>query len=259
MNEMLEMTLWQLVTAYIFIVILLAIVRWRKIPREKEIIIATLRMTIQLVLVGYVLMFIFENEKMIYSVIVIIIMEIFAVYNIYKRTKQSLSRDLKKIIAFSMVSGTLFAFLYFDFIVVRFSPWYDPRYFIPIAGMLIGNSMTGITLGVSSLIEGFTSRKKEVEAALMLGAPPKKASQGIVNHAFDSAILPTINSMVGMGIVFLPGMMTGVILSGAGPMDAIKYQIAIMLGITGSVSISVILFLYFGYKTFFNNHAQLKL
>ncbi|MGP4041699.1 ABC transporter permease [Gracilibacillus sp. D59] len=259
MNEMLEITIWQLVTAYIFIVILLAIVRWRKIPREKEIIIATLRMTIQLVLVGYVLMFIFENEKMIYSVITIIVMETFAVYNIYKRTKQSLSRELKKIIAFSMVSGTLFAFLYFDFIVVQFSPWYDPRYFIPIAGMLIGNSMTGITLGVSSLVEGFTSRKKEVEAALMLGAPPNKASQGIVNHAFDSAILPTINSMVGMGIVFLPGMMTGVILSGAGPMDAIKYQIAIMLGITGSVSLSVILFLYFGYKTFFNNYAQLKL
>ncbi|WP_018931422.1 ABC transporter permease [Gracilibacillus lacisalsi] len=259
MNEMLEITIWQLVTAYIFIVILLAIVRWRKIPREKEIIIATLRMTIQLILVGYVLMFIFENEKMIYSIIVIIIMETFAVYNIYKRTKQTLSRELKKIIAVAMVSGTLFAFLYFDFIVVQFSPWYDPRYFIPIAGMLIGNSMTGITLGVSSLVEGFSSRKKEVEAALMLGAPPNKASQGIVNHAFDSAILPTINSMVGMGIVFLPGMMTGVILSGAGPMDAIKYQIAIMLGITGSVSLSVILFLYFGYKTFFNKHAQLTL
>ncbi|MGN8645663.1 ABC transporter permease [Gracilibacillus sp. HCP3S3_G5_1] len=259
MNEMLDLTIWQLLSAYIFIVILLAIVRWRKIPREKEIVIATLRMTIQLVLVGYVLMYIFENEKMIYSIIVIVIMEIFAVYNIYKRTKQSLSNDLKKIIAISMISGTLFSFLYFDFIVVQFSPWYDPRYFIPIAGMLIGNSMTGITLGVSALVEGFSSRKKEVEAALMLGATPNKASQGIVNHAFDSAILPTINSMVGMGIVFLPGMMTGVILSGASPMDAIKYQIAIMLGITGSVSLSVILFLYFGYKTFFTKRAQLKL
>ncbi|SHN08281.1 ABC transporter permease [Gracilibacillus kekensis] len=259
MNEMLEITIWQLVSAYIFIVILLAIVRWRKIPREKEIVIATLRMTIQLVLVGYLLMFIFENEKMIYSLIVLTIMETFAVYNIFKRTKQKLSKDLKKIIALSMVSGTLFAFIYFDFVVVQFSPWYDPRYFIPIAGMLIGNSMTGITLGVSALVEGFTSRRKEVEAALMLGATPNKASQGIVNHAFDSAILPTINSMVGMGIVFLPGMMTGVILSGAGPLDAIKYQIAIMLGITGSVSLSVILFLYLGYKTFFNKYAQLKL
>ncbi|KAB8134724.1 iron export ABC transporter permease subunit FetB [Gracilibacillus oryzae] len=259
MNNMLDITLLQLISAYIFIIILLAIVRWRKIPREKEIIIATLRMTIQLVLVGYLLVYIFENENWIYSVLVITVMETFAVYNIFKRTKKEMNADLKKIIAVAMVSGTLAAFLYFNFIVVQFSPWYDPRYFIPIAGMLIGNSMTGITLGVSALIEGFSSRKKEVEAALMLGATPNQASQGIVNHAFDSAILPTINSMVGMGIVFLPGMMTGVILSGAGPLDAIKYQIAIMLGITGSVSLSVIIFLYYGYKTFFNKRAQLKL
>ncbi len=101
-----------------------------------------------------------------------------------------------------MIVGTLFSFLYFDFIVVQFSPWYDPRYFIPIAGMLIGNSMTGITLGVSALLEGFRSRKKEIEAALMLGATPSKASKRMVNNAFDSAILPTINNMVGMGIVF---------------------------------------------------------
>ncbi|WP_163537912.1 iron export ABC transporter permease subunit FetB [Gracilibacillus sp. YIM 98692] len=257
MNEMLDITFWQLSTAYIFILILLAIVKWWKISREKEILIATFRMTIQLVLVGYVLTFIFENENMLYSLIVLVIMQTFAIFNIFKRTKHSMSNHLKKIIAIAMVTGTLFSFLYFDFIVAQFSPWYDPRYFIPIAGMLIGNSMTGITLGVSSLVEGFQARRKEVEAALMLGATPNKASQGIVNHAFDSAILPTINSMVGMGIVFLPGMMTGVILSGASPMDAIKYQIAIMLGITGSVSLTVIIFLYFGYKTFFNKYAQL--
>ncbi|UOQ86171.1 ABC transporter permease [Gracilibacillus salinarum] len=258
MNDMLEITIWQLVSAYLFILLLLAIVRWRKIPREKEIIIATLRMTIQLVLVGYILMFIFENEHFLYSLIVLILMESFAVYNIYKRSKHTLNKELKKIIAIAMVSGTLFAFFYFDFVVVQFSPWYDPRYFIPIAGMLIGNSMTGITLGVAALMEGFTSRKKEVEAALMLGATPHKAARNIVNHSFDSAILPTINNMIGMGIVFLPGMMTGVILSGANPVDAIKYQIAIMLGITGSVSLTVILFLYFGYRTFFNKYAQLK-
>ncbi|GAA0294727.1 putative ABC transport system permease protein [Gracilibacillus halotolerans] len=259
MNEMLDITLIQLISAYLFIVILLIIVRLRKIPREKEIVISTFRMTIQLVLVGYVLTYIFENEQWYYSVIILIIMETFAIYNIFKRSKHPLNRELKKIIAVSMVAGTLFAFLYFDFVVVQFSPWYDPRYFIPIAGMLIGNSMTGITLGVSSLMEGFSSRKKEVEAALMLGATPNKASQKLVNHAFDSAILPTINNMVGMGIVFLPGMMTGVILSGASPLSAIKYQIAIMLGITGSVALSVILFLYFGYKTFFNKSAQLNI
>ncbi|MDL4842287.1 ABC transporter permease [Aquibacillus rhizosphaerae] len=258
MNDMLDITFWQLLSAYVFIVILLVIVRWRKIPREKEILIASIRMTLQLVLVGYLLTYVFENVHVVYSIAILVVMEVFAVHNIFSRSKLALSRELKKVIALSMVTGTLVTIIYFDFIVIHFSPWYDPRYLIPIAGMIIGNSMTGITLGVSSLVEGFKSNKHLVESALMLGATPNVASKKIVNHAFDSAILPTINSMVGMGIVFLPGMMTGVILSGASPLDAIKYQIAIMLGVTGSVSLTVILFLYFGYKTFFNKEAQMK-
>ena len=122
--------------------------------------------------------------------------------------------------------------------------------------MLVGNSMTGITLGVNRLVDGMSTQKHLVEGALMLGATPKMAAKHIVDDAFDSAILPTINSMLGMGIVFLPGMMTGQILSGASPVDAISYQIAIMLGILGSVSLTVILFVQLGCKTFFNEQKQ---
>jgi putative ABC transport system permease protein len=184
-------------------------------------------------------------------------MEVFSIYNIFKRSKLNLSNRLKKIIAFSMVMGTLTSLFYFLFVVVRISPWYNPQYFIPIAGMLIGNSMTGITLGVNRLVDGMYSKRHLVEAALILGATPKVAAKEIVNDAFDAAILPTINSMVGMGIVFLPGMMTGQILSGTSPTTAIEYQIAIMLGILGSVALSVIMFVKLGYKTFFNSENQL--
>lgn len=254
---MVDISFLQLLTAYVFILILLVLVRWRKIPREKEIMIATFRMTIQLVLVGYLLMYVFKHMNIYYTVIIIVIMEVFAIHNIFERVKTSISASLKKAIAWSMITGTLVSLIYFDFVVVHFAPWYNPRYFIPIGGMIIGNAMTGITLGVSTLLEGMKSRRHLVEAALMLGSTPYEAAKGIINHAFDSAILPTINNMVGMGIIFLPGMMTGVILSGSSPLTAIKYQIAIMLGITGSVSISVILFLYIGYRSFFNSRAQL--
>ncbi|GGK32274.1 hypothetical protein GCM10010965_26480 [Caldalkalibacillus thermarum] len=101
------------------------------------------------------------------------------------------------------------------------------------------------------------SEQQRIEAALMLGATPQLATDPIVKHAFHSAILPTINSMVGMGIVFLPGMMTGQILAGASPLTAVQYQIAIMLGVTGSVALTVILFVQMGYKTFFNARVQL--
>lgn len=259
MDPNIDLTLIQLATAYIFVVILLFIVRHRGIRREGDILLASIRMTFQLMIIGYVLVYIFDNPSPFYTIIFIVLMEVFAVFNIFKRVKEEISPDLKKIIAISMIIGTLSSMLYFLFIVIRVTPWYNPRYFIPITGMLIGNSMTGISLAVSRLISGMLSHKNQIESALMLGAEPKVAVKGIVDNAFDSAVLPTINSMLGMGIVFLPGMMTGQILAGLSPISAIKYQIAIMLGILGSVSLSVVIFIYLGYKTFFNKDSQLKI
>lgn len=258
MDGVLNLNLWQMGASYIFILVLLLIVRARGISREKEILISTVRMTIQLILTGYILVYLFDNIHPLYTISVIMIMEAFAIYNIIKRAKTTLSKSLKRIIAISMLSGTLSSLVYFLLVVMNISPWYDPRYFIPIAGMLIGNSMTGISLGVARLVDGIYSQKHLVESALMLGATPKMATKEIVDNAFDSAILPTINSMVGMGIVFLPGMMTGQILSGTSPVTAIGYQIAIMLGILGSVAITVIIFVQLGYKTFFNEQSQLN-
>ncbi len=257
MNSVIDLQLWQIIAAYVFVLILMLIVKLKGIPREKEILISSVRMTIQLILTGYILVYLFNAPSPLYTILILIVMEVFSVYNIIKRTKAQLSFKLKQIIALSMITGTVSCLFYFLLVVVRISPWYDPRYFIPIAGMLIGNSMTGISLGVSRLVDGMQTQKNLVEGALMLGATPKIAAKQIVDNAFDSAILPTINSMVGMGIVFLPGMMTGQILSGTSPVTAIEYQIAIMLGILGSVALTVILFIQLGYKTFFNDQSQL--
>jgi putative ABC transport system permease protein len=259
MNHVIDLQLWQMIAAYIFVLIVLIIVKIKGIPREKEIFISSIRMTIQLILTGYLLVYLFQNPSPLYTILILIAMEVFSVFNIIKRTKNKLSLRLRQIIGLSMVSGTVSCLLYFLLVVVHISPWYDPRYFIPIAGMLIGNSMTGISLGVNRLMDGMQTHKNLVEGALILGATPKTASKQIVDNAFDSAILPTINSMVGMGIVFLPGMMTGQILSGTSPLTAIGYQIAIMLGILGSVALSVLLFLQLGYQTFFNAQHQLTM
>ncbi|TYQ16116.1 UNVERIFIED_CONTAM: putative ABC transport system permease protein [Acetivibrio alkalicellulosi] len=258
-SDIIDLHLWQMITGYLFVVVLLFIVRLKGIPREKEILISTVRMTLQLILVGYLLSYIFEFPSPIYTVLILICMEMFSIYTILKRTKINLLSRLGRIIAFAMTFGTVSCLFYFLFVVVHISPWYEPRYFIPIAGMLVGNSMTGITLGVKRLVDGINTNKHIVEGALMLGATPKMASKQIVDDAFDSAILPTINSMLGMGIVFLPGMMTGQILSGVSPVTAISYQIAIMLGVLGSVALTVIIFVQMGYKTFFNQQNQLNL
>jgi putative ABC transport system permease protein len=253
-----DIELARLIAAYIFVLVLLLIVRVRKISREKQITIATLRMTIQLILAGYILTYIFENPHPLLTIFIILVMEVFAIRNVYKQVKQRLSKEMKRIITFSMLSGSLASLFYFNLVVIHFSPWYEPRYFIPIAGMIIGNSMTGITLGVRTLIQGFSSEREKIEGALMLGADPQTAAKPYVDNAFDSAILPTINNMLGMGIVFLPGMMTGQILSGVSPLMAIEYQIAILLGILGSVSLTVLLFILLGYRTFFTEDSRLR-
>ena len=160
--------------------------------------------------------------------------------------------------AFSLFVGTLISLLFFLFIVIRVAPWFNPRYFIPIAGMIIGNSMTGIALALRLLLDGMKSRRALIEEVLILGGSSKDASKDVVNSAFEAAILPTITSMMSAGIVILPGMMTGQILAGASPLVAISYQIAIMLGILGSVAISVVLILELGYRLYFNKDIQLR-
>lgn len=259
MKEIIDLTAFQVVLAYIFVLIVLAIVRIQGIGREKEIFISSVRMTLQLILAGYILVYIFNNPSPWLTLLVILLMESFAVYTVLKRFINQLNRCFKIVIAISMGIGTLTCLIYFLLIVIRISPWYDPQYFIPIAGMFIGNTMTGISLGVKFLLEGMTNQRALVEEALILGATPQSASKSIINSTFEAAIMPTINSMVGMGIVFLPGMMTGQILSGTLPTTAIAYQIAIMFGILGAVALSVILMLQLGYRTFFNQESQLIL
>ncbi|HWV23673.1 MAG TPA: iron export ABC transporter permease subunit FetB [Thermomicrobiales bacterium] len=257
MNHILDISILQMALAFTYAVVLIVIVRLMGIPRELQIVVSSLRMTIQLVIAGYVLIFLFDQDSFWLILLVLAGMETFAVYNAIKRANMRLSLEMRQIIAIALPIGTLASLAFFLVVVVGGDAWRDPRYVIPLAGMIVGNAMTGVTLAVIRLVDGVRSHRGEIESALMLGATPRVATREIVRSAFDSAILPTINSMVGMGIVILPGMMTGQILSGTSPLIAIKYQIAIMLGIMGSVSFSVLILVEWGYRTFFNADVQL--
>lgn len=258
-NEAMNFTFWQVGFAYVFVLFLLLIVHIKKIPRKKLILISTVRMTLQLILVGYILIYVLDNPNPFITVGIILVMLIFATLNVYQRTKPTIKLDLKKMIALAMLVGVSVNLIYFMFVILQLDPWYDPQYFIPVSGMIIGKTMTGVSLGVNNLLTSMKEKKEKVEAALMLGASPKVASKTIINDAFDEAMLPTINAMVGMGIIFLPGMMTGQIIAGQSPLMAVKYQISTMLGVMGTVSITVLIFLHLAYKVFFNKHDQFLL
>jgi putative ABC transport system permease protein len=257
MPELLSIETWRLFASYLFLILLLVMSYLLKLGREKEYLVATVRMTIQLVLAGYILDLVFGQNNVFITILILLLMQGFALYTIISRVKDKISTRLKKVAVVAIFTGTTLPLAYFMLVVIAANPWYEPRYFIPIAGMTVGNSMTGISLGLERLAQAFKVGRAKIEEALMLGATPQLAVSDLLSETFNAAIIPTINSMLGMGLVFIPGMMTGQILAGSSALEAIKYQIVIMMAITGSVSLAVYLLIQLGYRTFFNDRAQL--
>lgn len=251
-----EISILQLALSFVFIIVLLVISKIKGLSNQGLIIVASLRMTIQLIITGYLLKYILKSDSPWITLLILIIMEAFAIFNVYKRSKVE-SIKLKELIAICFIGSSLVSIFYYIIVVVGVRPWYDPRYFITISGMLIGNTMTGMSLAINSYKNSLTDQRDTIESALMLGAKPKDAVLRISREAFGSAILPTLNSMLGMGIVLLPGMMTGQILSGTDPMSAILYQITIMIAIVGTVGITTSIFTSLAYKAFFNDREQI--
>lgn len=250
--------IYSLIAAYLYIILAIVISKITGIKKEKMIFLSGFRMTVQLLLMAYILQFVFKNPSPIYTIIIIIIMEAFAIYNIFKRTNIK-TRNFKEFIAISMFTGSIICIIYFIFVIIAVKPWYSPEYFVTLGGMFIGNTMTALTLAINNFIENLKSEKTKIQNALMLGATPKVAISKVVKSSFNAAIIPTMNSMLGMGIVFLPGMMAGQIISGQPPFESIIYQITIMLGVLGSVVLSVFILFSLSQRIIFNKDAQLQL
>lgn len=257
MGSSIELSLWQLLAAGAYVVVTLVMIRLIGVPRERTILMATFRMTVQLFIAGYVLTYVFDHPNIFMVALILLVMLGFAVVNSFRRVTAPVSAQMKRVMSIALVVGALSTTFWFLMVIVQGGAWQEPRYVIPIAGMIVGNSMTGVSLGASRMIEGVHDQRQTIEAALMLGATPRESTRTIVRQAFDAAILPTVNTMVGIGIVSLPGMMTGQILAGQDPNVAIRYQIAIMVGIMGAVAISVLILVEWGHRTFFTNAAQL--
>ncbi|HWR39748.1 MAG TPA: iron export ABC transporter permease subunit FetB [Patescibacteria group bacterium] len=134
---------------------------------------------------------------------------------------------------------------------------YQPSEVIPVSGMVVGNSMVALGLLYRNLLSSFTDRHDEVEVKLCLGAAPREAARNLIRNSIKTAMVPTIDSMKTLGIVQLPGMMTGLILAGTAPEVAIKYQIMVAFMLTGAVTISAFVASYWAYRSFFNSRAQL--
>ncbi len=256
MDTAVEISLFNFGLIYLLLLIVGLIMKISKISQTKLLVIASVRMTLQLTIAGYLLMYIIENPSPIFVIIYLTVMCVFAVHRILGVNK-GLPKEFRGIIAGSISLSALGVIVFFIIVVVGES-LFNPQYAIPISGMIIGNAMTGVTLGVKTFMAKVKDSKLQIEVLLNQGAHPKEILKPIVNSALETAMLPTINSMLGMGIVSLPGMMTGQILSGESPTTAILYQIAINISLATVVSLSVFISLNFGYRTLYNKSNQFK-
>ncbi|MCL2792585.1 MAG: iron export ABC transporter permease subunit FetB [Spirochaetaceae bacterium] len=254
MSEVISLNIWQFSLIYLLLIVVLIIMKKCRINQTKLLFVASLRMTVQLVLAGLVLTYIFQNPRPLFTVLYLMVMTGFAIFIVLSRNK-SINKQFKIIVGASLASTGLAIVCFFIMVVVGVS-LFNPQYTIPISGMIIGNAMTGVGLGLRTFNESIKARRSRIDALLNIGATPRKILLPFVNQSLETALLPTLNSMIGMGIISLPGMMTGQILSGTLPMTAILYQIAIIIAICAVTCLAVFCSLYFGYKTLYNKRQQ---
>ncbi len=246
------MTSMTLALTFSLVAVALAISYKEKIGLEKDMIVGSIRAVIQLSVIGLVLKFVFNLNNAPLTSIILLIM----VYNASTvAAKRGSGIGHAGIISFAAILAGLVITL--GGLIGFHAVSYQPSEVIPVSGMVVGNSMVALGLLYRDLLSSFADRREEVEVKLCLGATPREAARNLIRNSIKTAMVPTIDSMKTLGIVQLPGMMTGLILAGTSPEVAIKYQIMVAFMLTGAVTISGFIASYWAYRSFFNNMAQL--
>ncbi|NOV03868.1 ABC transporter permease [Paenibacillus planticolens] len=247
------MTLLSLSFTLLFIMATMLISFWQKLGLEKEIAIGTIRSSLQLLFIGYVLQYIFQTNNIWYLLIIITLMISVASWNAGKRGDGM--RGIIWRIAFSI---TTMEIVMMGLLLGLHLIQPTPQYIIPLSGMTIGNAMIVSGLFVNQLKREVLASRGEIEALLSLGATAGQALHEVRKRAVKFSMIPTIDGMKTVGLVQLPGMMTGMIVAGAEPVEAVRYQILIVFSFTGSAAITSILLSVLCYKLVFTKDLQLK-
>ncbi len=222
----------------------------------RELIWGTLRAALQLGGVGFVLTAVFALDHPGPVLAVMAMMTLVAAHTARQRVKQPL-RGRFSVAAISIAAGSAVSLGYTLFLVVRPAPWFAPRYVVPLAGIIIAFSMNGVALAMDRLTAELVARRPEVEGLLALGATPRRAAKGAMDVALRTAWLPVLNHLMVVGVVQLPGMMTGQIIAGASPLDAVRYQLLVSFMLTVTVAVSAAVAVELVFRRSFSERAQL--
>ncbi len=208
---------------------------------ERNLLIAAVRMVVQLAAVGWVLAFIFAQTSPLWTLLAAAVMAAFAGFELGQRQ----SIRVRGWLSFGLGNATLLlvgavATVYAVAVVIGPEPWYTPRYVLPIFGMVLGNVLTSVSLALQTLTESVERERAAIDARLALGETRFVAFSGVLRSALLTATTPLINAMAVAGVVALPGMMAGQILAGADPAEAAKYQVMIMFVLSGASGLGAV-------------------
>jgi putative ABC transport system permease protein len=241
------------------LVIVLAVLTWKH-SVSRSLLVSAVRMVIQLLLIGLVLDTLFDLATWYWVLLMAVVMLLFAGREVTTRQKRRFRGFWGMSIGAMSLMVTTFAITTLTLtIVIQADPWYMPQYAIPLLGMILGNSMTAVALTVNNITSGAWQQRQEIEARLMLGHSADQAIARVRTESLHTGLIPIINAMAASGIVSLPGMMTGQILAGNPPIEAVKYQILIMFLIAGTCGFSALVAVWLGTRRLFDQRDRLRL
>src|ERR1700744_2496934 len=250
-----NLSLWDVAIAALLIVVNGAVSVALKLDLERKLAWAAVRTLVHVLASGYVLGWVFQFNRWYVVLPLMIAMTLIAGFAGAQRGSRGYAGQRADSVLSIWVSSWLVAAVGL-FVVIRIHPWYEPQYAIPILGMILGNTLNGLSLGIERMTEELTARRARVEMARALGATRWEAAQGPARQAVLSGMMPTLNQMAVVGVVSLPGMMTGQVLAGQSPLQAVRYQIVIMFLIAAASALGTVGAVLLTYRRLFSAGHQ---
>ncbi len=254
-----EIPLWRLAIAVLLVGVAILLSRFSRLALEKDLGLGAVRAAVQLIAIGYALRLLFAAEHPVAVFAVLAAMWVVAAWTSSRRAKHGPpSRVLFPYALAAIGVGAFVALVPVFVLVMRPRPWFEARYVIPIGGMMLSSAMNVVAQVFERLFASSRAEAATLEQYLALGATPEQAFAPYVKAALRAALIPTINGLVTVGLVSLPGMMTGQILSGTAPEQAVRYQLVVMYQLVAVAAVAGVLAATFARRLVFTRDAQLR-
>jgi putative ABC transport system permease protein len=248
-----SISLGEVAASLALIAVAIAVSFWRRAELEKDIAVAVVRSFIQLTAIGYVIQAIFDSDSLWLVAALLAGMVAFGTWTARGRAKGVPGASGPILLALAVAAAVTLG------LVVALGVFKaEPRYLVPVGGMVIGNSMTAVAVALNRLADEMHEGRRQIEAMLALGATSFQAARAAVARSLRSGMIPLVDSTKTTGIVFFPGTMVGMLLAGAEPVDAVRLQVVLLWVLLGAVGLAGLIATSLAYRGFFTDAHQLR-